>query len=194
MLRPDKLDPDRCMVLVIDVQEKLLPLIGNHERVVAAIGRLLQGASVFELPVLVTEQYPEGIGPTVESIAAILRDGGATLLTKASFSACGEPPIRESLREIDRPQIIVVGIEAHVCVQQTVLDLLVMDHDVVVCADAIGSRGTLDYDRALVRMAGAGAAVTTVESALFELCDRCDTDRFKAMLPIIKASPPPECS
>ena len=62
----------------------------------------------------------------------------------------------------------------------------------MVCADAIGSRGTLDYDRALARMAGAGAAVTTVESALFEICDRCDTDRFKAMLPIIKASPPPE--
>jgi isochorismate hydrolase len=191
MLRPDKLDPDRCMILVIDVQEKLLPLIRKHEQVTAAIRKLLQGAAVFELPVMVTEQYPKGIGPTDESIGDLLRDGGATFMTKASFSACGEPPIREALREIDRPQIILVGIEAHVCVQQTALDLLVMDHDVAVCADAIGSRGKLDYKQALARMAGAGAAVTTVESVLFELCDRCDTDRFKAMIPVIKASPPP---
>ena len=83
-----------------------------------------------------------------------------------------------------------MGIEAHVCVQQTVLDLVTMDYDVFVCADGIGSRSDFDYDVALHRMRQEGAFVTTVEAVLFELCNRCDTDEFKAMLEVIKASPP----
>lgn len=190
MLRADCLDVDRAMVLVIDVQGKLLPLIRNHEGVVQACNKLLDGVAVFNLPVLATEQYPKGIGPTEASILGRLQSGGAKILEKPTFSACGEPAVRDALQSIDREQIIIIGIEAHVCVQQTTLDLLTLDYQVFLCADAVGSRGKIDYKRSLLRMQHAGAAVTTVESVLFELCDRCDTDRFKEMLGVIKSSPP----
>ena len=190
MLRANGLDVDRAFVLVIDIQEKLLPFIRHHERVVAAGRELLEGVRVFELPVLATEQYPKGIGRTVPQIREGLEANRATVLEKMTFSACGERAIREAIQEIDRPQVIVIGIEAHVCVQQTVLDLRAMDYDVFVCADAIGSRGRLDYEQSLHRMRQEGALVTTVESALFELCNRCDTEQFKAMLEVIKAHPP----
>jgi isochorismate hydrolase len=191
MLRPDCLDVDRAMVLVIDLQEKLFPFIRHRKRVLEAAGKLLDGTRVFALPVLATEQYPKGLGPTVTPIQERLEECGVRILEKATFSSCGEEPIREALHALDRPQVIVSGIECHVCVQQTVLDLLVMDYQVFVCADAVGSRGKLDYRQALERMRHAGAAVTSVESVLFELCERCATDRFRALLEVIKSAPPP---
>ncbi len=192
MLRADRLDVDRAMVLVIDIQTALLPAIRNGEQVVQAGRKLLEGVRAFGMPVLATEQYPKGIGATVEPVAQCLDACKAPVLEKLTFSSCGEEPVREAIRKIDRPQIIVIGIEAHVCVQQTVLDLLTMDYDVFVCADAVGSRGRTDCERALLRMQHAGALITTVESALFELCERCGTERFKGLLGVIKAFGPPE--
>ena len=192
MLRADKLDVDLAMILVIDLQEKLLPSIAHHERVIAVGAELLDGARVFGLPVLATEQYPKGLGPTDASIRQRLESAAATVLEKPTFSACDQEPLRAAMRVIERPQVIVIGIEAHVCVQQTVLDLRAMDYDVFVCADAVGSRTRRDYKYALHRMRQAGVFVTTVESVLFELCNRCDTDRFKELLKVIKANPPVE--
>lgn len=190
MYRANQLDTDRAFVLVIDLQDKLLPLIQSHERIVAAAAKLIEGTHVFGLPVVATEQYPKGIGPTHATIRRLLERVDATILEKATFSACGDPSIRDTLRAVDRPQVVIAGIEAHVCVQQATLDLRAMDYDVFVCADAIGARGKLDYRCALDRMRQEGAYVTSVESVLFELCGRCDTDRFKAMLNVIKAWPP----
>ena len=190
MLRPDQLDIERAMVLVIDVQEKLLPSIVGGERVIAAGRKLLDGAGVFELPVLATEQYPKGLGPTHATIRAALAESRARVLEKPMFSAWADGNVREALLALDRPQIIVTGIETHVCVQQTALDLRSRDYDVFVCTDAVGSRGRVDHEVALDRMRQAGVLVTTVESVLFELCVRCDTARFKAMLDIIKRFPP----
>lgn len=190
MLRPDQLDIDRAMVLVIDVQEKLLPSIDGGEAVIAAGLKLLEGAAVFELPVLVTEQYPKGLGPTHATIRAALVQSRANVLEKPTFSAWADVKVREALLALDRPQIIVTGIETHVCVQQTALDLRSRDYDVFVCADAVGSRGRVDHEVALDRMRQAAVCVTTVESVMFELCQRCDTARFKAMLEVIKANPP----
>lgn len=191
MLRANQLDVDRAFVLVIDLQEKLLPLIPRHERIIEAGKKLLDGVGVFELPVLATEQYPKGLGPTHATIRECLESCGANVLEKPTFSACGEPAVREAILAIDRPQVIVIGIETHVCVQQTVLDLATMDYDVFVCADGIGSRSRLDYETAIHRVRQEGALITTVESVLFELCNRCDTKQFEAMLKVIKASPPP---
>ena len=190
MLRPDQLDIERAMMLVIDVQEKLLPSIAGGERVVAAGRKLLDGGAVFELPVLVTEQYPKGLGPTHATIRAALAQSRAKVLEKPTFSAWADANVREALLALDRPQIIVTGIETHVCVQQTALDLRSRDYDVFVCADAVGARGRVDHEVALDRMRQAGVLVTTVESVLFELCQRCDTARFKAMLEVIKRFPP----
>ena len=190
MLRADQLDADRAFVFVIDLQEKLLPLIPSHERIIATARKLLDGTRVFELPVLATEQYPKGLGRTHPSIREALEASRATLLEKPTFSACGDKAVRDAIDTIDRPQAIVIGIEAHVCVQQTALDLLAMDYDVFVCADAVGSRGRLDYETSLSRMRQEGAFVTTVESVLFELCNRCDTAQFKEMIEVIKAMTP----
>ena len=190
MLRHDQLDIDRAFVFVIDLQEKLLPPIPHHERIVAAARKLLDGIRVFELPILATEQYPKGLGRTHPSIREALEKSRAAVLEKPTFSACGYKAVRDGLAAIDRPQAIVIGIEAHVCVQQTTLDLLTMDYDVFVCVDGVGSRGRLDYETSLGRMRHAGAFVTTVESVLYELCNRCDTPRFKEMLEVIKANPP----
>lgn len=188
MLRPNQLDSDRACVLVIDLQEKLLPLIRGAEGILAATRKLLAGAKIFELPVLATEQYPKGLGPTEASVGAALRIAGARILEKPTFSACGHTPIREAFCEIDRPQVIAAGIETHVCVLQTALDLRTMDYDVFVCADATGSRGTLDHEIALDRMGHEGVFVTSVESLLFELCQRCDTLPFKEMIALIKST------
>ena len=190
MLRPDQLDIERAMVLVIDVQEKLLPSIVGGEPVIAAGRKLLEGAAVFELPVLVTEQYPKGLGPTHATIRAVLPRSRANVLEKPTFSAWADANVREALLALDRPQIIITGIETHVCVQQTALDLRSRDYDMFVCADATGSRGRIDHEIALDRMRQAGVLVTTVESLLFELCQRCDAARFKAMLEVIKRYPP----
>lgn len=187
MLNALRLDADRAMLLVIDVQEKLLPLIEGHEALVDATNRLIRGAALFDLPVMVTEQYPKGIGATDEQLSASLACVTPSTLTKMAFSCCGDDGIRDTLRDLDRQQIIVCGIETHVCVQQTVLDLLMMDYQVFVCADAVGSRAKLDYKTALHRMRQVGAAVATVESVLFELCVACGTERFKSMLELIKA-------
>jgi len=189
-LRGNKLDVDRTFVLVIDIQEKLLPLIRHHERVLAISRKLLDAVRVFELPVLATEQYPKGIGRTDASIGQCLETSGAKVVEKLTFSAWDEPVVREAILAIDRPEVILIGIESHVCVQQTALDLISRDYDVFVCADAVGSRGRLDYEHSLERMRQEGAWVTTVESVLFELCNRCDTPEFKAMLEVIKEVPP----
>ncbi|HUU83672.1 MAG TPA: hydrolase [Phycisphaerae bacterium] len=188
MLNALRLDTDRAMLLVIDVQSGLLPAIVEHESVLAATRQLLRAARLFELPVLATEQYPKGIGPTDASVAELIQQTDAPVLEKSTFSACDDEPVREALRRIDRPQIVLCGIEAHVCVQQTALDLVSLGHQVYVCADAVGSRRMLDRDVSLQRMRQAGAIVTTSESVLFELCVECGTARFKELLELVKAA------
>ncbi len=190
MLRASQLDVDRAFVLTVDIQERLLPFIRHHDRIIAASRKLLDAVRIFELPVLATEQYPKGIGATQATIKHCLEENGAARVEKLTFSAWGETAVRKAILAIDRPQVILTGIEAHVCVQQTALDLVSRDYDVFVCADAVGSRGRLDYECSLNRMRQEGAWVTTVESVLFELCNRCDTPQFKAMLEVIKEVPP----
>jgi len=187
MLNAMRLDADRAMLLIVDVQTKLLPHIdGAKDRLSAAV-QLIRGARVFDLPALATVQYTKGLGPTHPAIERLLSEHGIETLEKASFSTCGDEAVRERLRRIDRPQILVTGIEAHVCVQQSVLDLLSMDYQVFVCADAVGSRRSFDRETALARMRATGAAVTTVESALFELCAESGTEPFKRLLEVVKA-------
>ncbi len=190
MRRANQLTPDRAVLLLIDLQEKLLPLIRHHDTIVSATHRLLDGSRPFELPVIATEQYPKGIGPTVESVRQRLQATDVNVIEKLTFSAWACREVRDRMLAIDRPQVILVGIEAHVCVQQTALDLASRDYDVFVCADAIGSRGRIDEEQSLARMRQDGVWVTTVESVLFELCDACDTPQFKAMIEVIKATPP----
>lgn len=189
--RANRLEPDRSITVVIDVQQKLLPLIRGADGIVRAAARLLDASRIFQVPVLATEQYPAGIGPTDAAIRAALTRAGAEVLEKTAFSACGDDGIRRALRHADRPQVVLAGIETHVCIQQTALDLRAMDYDVFVCADAVGSRSELDQAVALERMRQEGVYVTTVESAMFEWCRECGTDRFKTMLALVKTGSSP---
>ncbi|NLX15098.1 MAG: hydrolase [Phycisphaerales bacterium] len=178
-----KLRPETAALLVIDVQDRLLPAISEAEQRVEYIRRMIEAAKVLQVPILATEQYPAGLGRTCETIQSCLE--GITYIEKMSFSAC-EQRLIDRLAELDRSQIIVVGIEAHVCVQQTTLDLLRMGYAVYVCTDAVGSRRTLDAAVAFERMRQAGAIVTTTESVTFELLGRAGTEAFKKILPIVK--------
>lgn len=183
MSHAKQLRRDQCLILIVDLQSKLLTAIHDASSCVAASTRLLQAASILHLPVLATEQYPAGLGATIPDIRQLL--GQTAPIAKMRFSAC-VPEIRHAIETSGRRQIVVAGIEAHVCVQQTVLELIRLGYDIWVCADALSSRRPYDCQIALERMRQASAAVTTVESAIFELLGEAGTDQFKQMLKIVK--------
>ncbi len=178
-----RLDPGSAALLVVDIQEKLLPSIQEAQACEAAARRMIDAAQVLNVPVILTEQYPAGLGPTCGPVRSAC--GDAPRFEKLLFSAC-IAPVMQAIENLGRRQVIVVGIEAHVCVQQTVLDLLRLAYVVHVCADAVSSRRTLDRDIALDRMRQAGAMVTTTESAIFELLGQAGTEQFKRILKIVK--------
>lgn len=180
------LDRKRAMLLVVDVQTRLLPHIDRHGEVVATTAALIETAGLLQLPILATVQYTRGLGETEASLAGLLDAQSVTPLEKMAFSVCRDESCRMAARGLNRDQIIVTGIETHVCVQQTVLDLLSMGLEPVVCVDAVSSRRALDREVALQRMRRAGAVVTTAEAVMFELCEVAGTDEFKQMLAIVK--------
>lgn len=190
--RSDQLDSLFAFVLVIDVQERLMPHVAHPKRLEFSIGKLLDGAKILGLPVLATEQYPQGLGETVASIAERLRAAEAPIEEKPTFSAWQNDSCRRAIMKMDRSQAIVCGIESHVCVQQTVLDMLACDFDVFLCADAVTSRSKFDHETAIERLRGQGARVTTVESVLTELCRTTDSATFKKLLDVIKPLAPAE--
>jgi len=178
----------RCdtALLVVDVQEKLLPAIAGGPRIVWNARRLLDGAKILGISAIGTEQYPQGLGPTVGELAERL----GPLPSKLTFSCGGCPELFDALRERGIHKILVCGIEAHVCVAQTVLDLLADGWRVYVAVDAVGSRFEIDRDAALRRMDSAGAVLTTTEAALFEWCDAAGTDEFKRISRLAKEQGP----
>ena len=175
---------DATVLLVIDIQARLLPHMHNAEQVVAQAGRLIDGAKSLGLPILVTEQYRRGLGVTVPPLAERLTDVVCNC-EKLKFSAWVEP-IRDELSRLGARTVLVCGIEAHVCVLQSCLDLAEAGDIVAVAVDAIGSRRGDDQAAAVQRMVQAQIIPTTVEAALLELVHEAGTNRFKAILPIIK--------
>ena len=172
---PELMSRGDSALLVVDVQEKLVPAIAQGARVVWNVRRLIDAAKVLGLPVTATEQYPKGLGPTVAELAERL----VAMPSKLTFSAGGCPAVFADLRNRGLYKILVCGIEAHVCVAQTVFDLLADGWRVYVAVDAVGSRFEIDRRTALDRMDSAGATLTTVEAAMFEWCDAAGTPEFK---------------
>lgn len=172
---PELMSRGDTALLVIDVQEKLLPAIADGRRVAWNVRRLIDAAKTLGLPVVATEQYPKGLGPTVAELAERLGPAAS----KLTFSAGGCPQVFAELRAGGLHKILVCGIEAHVCVAQTVFDLLADGWRVYVAVDAVGSRFEIDCRTALGRMDSAGATLTTVEAAMFEWCDAAGTPEFK---------------
>ena len=181
------LDRDRSVVVVVDVQGRLAQSVHESATVLAATGRLLRIAGLFEIPVILTEQYPEGLGPTEASVleAFDALTGPKRKVAKTLFGCCGDEGFEAALDDLlsgvdeDRRQVVVAGIEAHVCVMQTVLELLRRGVQVHVCWEATSGRGRTYRRWALERMQGAGAIVTNHESAAFEWARGKDHPRFR---------------
>ena len=178
------LKPEKTGLLIIDIQERILPVINNHLRVVDNTIKLIKGFKVLSLPIYFTEQYPKGLGPTTHSILVEL--GELKPFDKMSFSCSGAGELFEDFNKKNLSQIVVCGIEAHVCVQQTVLDLVENNFQINLAADAVSSRKEIDYQTALERMRDNGAEITTTESILFELLNVCGTPQFKEVSKIVK--------
>jgi len=171
-------------LVVVDVQERLLPAIFERQRVVRNTVRLIQGAAILQVPIFLTEQYRKGLGPTVPEVASAIP--GFAPMEKLAFSACGAAGFLMALKERRVSEVIVCGIEAHVCVSQTCLDFLGEVFRVFVAADAVSSRTQENYRLGLDRMGAAGAVIVSAEMALFELLERAGTEEFKQILTLVK--------
>ena len=145
---------------------------------------LLEGLSVLQIPLVITEQYPKGLGPTLEPISLLLHE--EPVLEKIAFSCCGDAALADKLKSLERLTIIICGIEAHVCVLQTVVDLVEQGYRAVVVEDCISSRKPNDKKTAFHRMRREGAIITSYESILFELCRFSGTAEFKAISKLVK--------
>ena len=175
---------DRTAALVIDVQERLFPLIHEHEKLARNISILIQGLKILGIPVFGTEQYVKGLGPTIEPVATAL--GTVQRVEKMSFSCCDEPRVMEGIAVTGKENIILAGIESHVCVLQTALDLKRNGYIPVVVEDCVSSRRPNDKLQAIERLRHDGAVITTYESLLFELLRYSGTEQFRGISRLVK--------
>ena len=184
-----KLSRDRALLVIIDVQERLMPVIHGREEVELNIDRLIRGCAAFQIPVVVTEQYVKGLGPTVAPLRSTLEECGVPRpIEKMTFSAWESKEFVETLtmNNPQRRQVMVGGVETHVCVHQTVTDLLAAGFEVTLIADALSSRSVRNRDIALERMTGDGALLSSTEMALLELTATSGTEDFKLIARLIK--------
>lgn len=185
MSRTVRLDRRTAAVLLVDVQERLAPAMPPEtlERVVKYATALVEGAKALEVPVLATEQYPRGLGATVPELARLLP---SPALAKVHFSCGADPAFAAALEATGRRQVVITGMETHVCVFQTARDLVAMGYEVHVCADAVSSR-TEEHRRVGLELCReAGAIVTTAETALFDLLHQAGTPEFKKVSALVK--------
>jgi nicotinamidase-related amidase len=182
MSHPTKLSAGDSALLVIDVQDKLLAKMPDVPRLVRNIAFLIDAARLLDVPVAATEQYPKGLGPTTAELAQRLpvRPG------KVVFSCCSIPAVVEGFRAAARPKVVLAGMETHVCVLQTALDLLSQDFRVYIPVDAVGSRFAVDHEQAIRRLDRAGAIITTSETAVFEWLGGSNHPRFKQVSALIQ--------
>ena len=177
-----RLKVEDTALLVVDMQEKLLPKIMQADEVIRNASFLVNAAKVLGVPVLGTEQYPKGLGPTVEPIRGML----TKIWEKQTFSAVGEGGALDFLKSDARIKVVVVGIEAHICVMQTVLDLLNQGFHVFVCVDAVSSRYAIDVKIALKRMQQAGAILVTAEGCVYEWLETAANPAFKEISAMVQ--------
>ncbi len=174
----------RAAVLVIDLQKRLLPAISGHELVTLNCSRLIQAARILQIPVYATEQYRKGLGPTVPAISSVL--AGVAPVEKLTFSACAASEVMTALATRASSDIILCGVETHVCVSQTCLDIRSAGLRPFVVADATSSRTPENHRLGLDRMRDAGATIVSTEMILFELLEKAGTDEFRQVLALVK--------
>ncbi len=182
MAHPSQMSAADTGLLIVDVQEKLMPLIPGADAIIRNIAFLVDGARLLGMTVQATEQYPKGLGSTVPEIAKRVPERPE----KTAFSCCAIPSVAETFHRAARPKIVVAGIEAHVCVLGTVLDLLALGFRAYVAVDAVGSRYRIDQETALRRMEQAGAILTTCETAVFEWVGAAGSPQFKEISRLVQ--------
>ena len=180
---PPRLSALNSTLLVVDVQDRLLAVMPDASGLVRDVGFLLDVAHLLKVPALATEQYPPGLGPTTAELARRLPSERPA---KVAFSCCGAPGLLAELRRLGRPNVVVAGMEAHVCVLQTTLDLLAEGLGVFVPVDAVQSRFPVDQEVAVRRLERAGAVLTTAEATAFEWLGGSDHPQFKAVSKLIQ--------
>lgn len=179
------LSPSRSLMLVIDIQERLAAVVSDAEQIVARTSLLLQAAALLHVPVLASEQYPQGLGATLPELARLIPSGG--VMEKLAFSVTAEPAVLRRLAATGRNQLVLAGMEAHICVLQSAIGLKQAGYEVHVVADAVGSRRPEDARRAFGRLHLAGIEVTTSEMVAYEWARRAGTSQFKAMSRLLRA-------
>lgn len=175
---------EECAGLLIDIQERLFPHMDQKEELLRKTLMLLKGLNILNVPLLFTEQYPKGLGPTLKAIRETL--GAPPALEKSAFSCCDEPGYVKAMEELGRKTLIICGIEAHVCVMQTCIDLRASGYAPVLVEDCVSSRNPEDKRVAIHRMSSEGVLIATCESILFELTRNSGTEEFKAISSLVK--------
>jgi len=176
--------PENTILTVIDIQGKLAHLMHKSRDLFKNVSRLIQTASLLKIPTIITEQVPEKIGSTIPEISKLLKDNQP--IAKTSFSCCGQDHFVRELEKYNRKQIIVAGIETHVCVYQTVCDLMNKNYEVQVVGDAVSSRTEVNKLFALDRINFCGGSITSTEMIICELLKTCKHPQFKEVINLIK--------
>jgi len=182
------MNADDTAIVVVDMQEKLLPVIENGAELISSVERLIQGARILSVPVFFTEQYPQGLGKTVDSLTFGEADASSRprVFEKKMFSFRECSALVEELKRRNVYNLLIIGIEAHICVLQSALDAIAEGFQVFVSADAVGSRRDHDKAIALGRLKNNGVSLSTVETALFEMCETANHPHFKAISKLVK--------
>lgn len=179
-----KIRVEDSMVLIIDFQDRLMPSIEENQEIISRTSILLQGLSLLQVPMMVTRQYPKGLGDTVIALKEVTE--AVPVHDKITFSCYGDEKIRQAIKENNKKNIILCGVEAHICVLQTLIDLRADGYQTIFVEDCIGSRKSNDKRVAVMRAVNEGAVVTTSESILFELLQEAGTNTFKRISALIK--------
>ena len=178
------LDIKDCCLIVVDVQGKLAQLMYVKDDLFKNLRILIKAASILEMPIILSQQCPDALGPTIPEIAELLE--GIEPVNKSAFSCLGEPQFEAKLHELSRKQVLLCGIEAHICIYQTAVDLIKDGCEVHVPADAVSSRTFENKHLALSRIQAEGAKITSAEMALFELLRTADHDKFREIARLVK--------
>ena len=178
------LKKENTTLLIVDIQGNLAHLMHGKELLFKNVQKLIKGIQILGVPILWVEQNPQGLGPTIPDIADILSN--IQPISKMSFSSCRNDDFLQALNALNRKQVLVAGIEAHVCVYQTAADIVDIGYEVQVVTDAVSSRSVINKEIGLQRMRDSGVSLTSVETALFELLKVAEGEQFKEILKIVK--------
>ena len=170
---------EECCLLIIDVQEKLIPLISNKNEIIQTSLDLIDIAKNLKIPILLTEQYPKGLGKTIKQIRDLIPENNSYIFEKTSFSCLGSSDFEKALKRLKKKQVIIAGIESHICVMQTVLDLKKINYDVFIVREGIGSRKVEDNKLSINRMLSQKVFLTNIEMLIFELVRDSNHSLFK---------------